>query len=64
MTNGLKMVTGLAAVEAAEGGAELMVLDQQRGWVPAGPGGLERAKAMAPHGTWIYGVLALSSLGK
>ena len=48
-----KMVAGLAAIEAAEAGAQLWVRSFT-GLVPADAGALSRAKRMDPHALWIY----------
>jgi len=50
------MLTGIDAIEAASRGADLYVLNPQTGWVLAGPGTLDRARRMALHSLWIYGV--------
>jgi hypothetical protein len=49
-------VRGQAAIDAAELGATLYVLNPQYGWVIGGRGALERAKKLVEHGGWIYGV--------
>jgi hypothetical protein len=49
-------VRGQAAIDAAELGATLYVLNPQHGWVVGGRGALERAKKLVEHGGWVYGV--------
>jgi len=60
-----KMIRGLRAIELAERGAPLFVFNQQRGWVPGGPGALARAQRIRDqkpvwgppgHGLSDYGV--------
>ena len=49
-------VHGQAAIDAAERGATLYVLNPSLGWVVAGRGALERAKKLVENGGWVYGV--------
>ncbi len=39
-----QFIRGIRAIEAARHGAPLYVFNRQRGWVPAGPGALDRAE--------------------
>ncbi len=39
-----QFIRGIRAIEAARHGAPLYVFNQSRGWVPAGPGALDRAE--------------------
>ena len=51
-----EMIRGERAIEAAKNGAPLFVWNEQKGWVEAGPGAVERAGRMLPGALWIYGV--------
>jgi len=60
----MRLVRGADAIKAHEAGAPLYVLNPQKGWIPAGPGALERMKRSlalstergeGTHGLHIYG---------
>jgi hypothetical protein len=50
------MITGVTAITRALCGAPLFVFRPGRGWMPAGPGELQRAQRLPVQALGFYGV--------